>query len=139
MQKAIEETERRRKIQLKYNKDNNITPETIKKEIRKSLTQQVKARKIAREAVRLGDSEYDNIQIASQIEKEMLEAAQTLEFEKAAYLRDRLKELKELPELVLIDSKRKKREFLAAKKLERDKAKEINRKKPGKDTRKKND
>jgi excinuclease ABC subunit B len=139
MQKAIEETERRRKIQLKYNKDHNITPETIKKEIRKSLTQQVKARKIAREAVRLGDSEYDNIQIASQIEKEMLEAAQSLEFEKAAYLRDRLKELKELPELVLIDSKRKKREFLAAKKLERDKAKEINRKKSGKDTRKNND
>jgi excinuclease ABC subunit B len=139
MQKAIEETERRRKIQLKYNKDHNITPETIKKEIRKSLTQQVKARKIAREAVRLGDSEYDNIQIASQIEKEMLEAAQSLEFEKAAYLRDQLKELKELPELVLIDSKRKKREFLAAKKLERDKAKEINRKKSGKDTRKNND
>ncbi|MHC4744014.1 MAG: helicase-related protein, partial [Planctomycetota bacterium] len=129
MQKAIEETERRRKIQLKYNKDHDITPETIRKEIRKSLTEQVKARKVAREAVRLGDSEYDKVQLASQIEQEMLEAAQALEFEKAAYLRDQLKELKELPELVLVDSKRKKRDFLAAKKLEREKAKQVGKKK----------
>jgi len=117
MQKAIEETQRRRTIQLKYNKDNNITPETIKKEIRKSLTEQIKARRVAREAIRLDDSEYDKVQIASQIEKEMLEAARTLQFEKAAYLRDQLKELKELPELVLVESKKKKTEFLAAKKL----------------------
>jgi len=116
MQKAIDETERRRKIQLKYNKDHNIAPETIKKEIRKGLTEQIKARKTAQQAIRFGDSEYDKVQLASQIEKEMLEAAQTLEFEKAAYLRDQLKELKELPELVLVDSKRKKRDFLATKK-----------------------
>ena len=121
MQKAIDETQRRREIQLKYNKDHNITPETIKKEIRNSLTEQIKARKTAQQAVRFSDSEYDKVQLASQIEKEMLEAARALEFEKAAYLRDQLKELKELPELVLIDSKRKKREFLAAKRLERHK------------------
>ena len=139
MQKAIEETERRREIQLKYNKDNNITPETIKKEIRKSLTEQIKARKIAQQAVRLGDSEYDKVQLASQIEKEMLEAAQALEFEKAAFLRDQLKELKELPELVLVDSKRKKRDFLATKKLKRQKTKPISRDKSKKDTREKTD
>ncbi|MBN2269629.1 MAG: UvrB/UvrC motif-containing protein, partial [Sedimentisphaerales bacterium] len=121
MQKAIDETERRRKIQLKYNEDHNITPETIRKEIRSSLTEQIKARKIAQHAVRFSDSEYDKVQLASQIEKEMLEAAQALEFEKAAFLRDQLKELKELPELVLMDSKRKKSEFLAAKRLERHK------------------
>ena len=123
MQNAIDETERRRKIQLAYNKKHNITPETIKKEIRKGLTEQIKARQVARQAVRLGDNEYDKIQLASQIEREMLEAAQALEFEKAAYLRDQLKELKELPELVLMDSKRKKRDFVATKKLKRAKRK----------------
>jgi len=117
MEKAMDETERRRKIQLKYNKENNITPETIKKEIRKSLTEQIKARKVAQKAVRFGDSEYDKVRLASQIEKEMLQAAQALEFEKAAFLRDQLKELKELPELVLVDSKRKKRDFIETKRL----------------------
>jgi len=123
MQKAIDETNRRRKIQLEYNKEHNITPETIKKEIRKSLTEQIKARKTAREAVRFGDSEYEKVELASQIEKEMLEAAQSLEFERAAFLRDQLRELKELPELVLVNSKKKKRDFLATKKQKRFKKK----------------
>jgi len=123
MQKAIDETNRRRKIQLEYNKEHNITPETIKKEIRKSLTEQIKARQTAREAVRFGDSEYEKVELASQIEKEMLEAAQSLEFERAAFLRDQLRELKELPELVLVNSKKKKRDFLATKKQKRFKKK----------------
>jgi len=45
-----------------------------------------------------------------------LEAAQSLDFERASVLRDQLRELKELPELVLVDSKKKKRDFIAAKK-----------------------
>ncbi|MBW7989669.1 MAG: excinuclease ABC subunit UvrB [Planctomycetes bacterium] len=123
MQKAIDETNRRRKIQLEYNKEHNITPETIKKEIRKSLTEQIKARRTAREAVCFGDSEYEKVELASQIEKEMLEAAQSLDFEQAAFLRDQLRELKELPELVLVNSKKKKRDFLATKKQKRFKKK----------------
>jgi len=116
MQNAIDETERRRKIQSKYNKEHNITPETIHKEIRSGLAQQIKARQTAREAVRFGTGEYEKVELASQIEQEMLEAAQNLDFERAAFLRDQLRELKELPELVLVDSKRKKRDFLATKK-----------------------
>ncbi|GAI35266.1 unnamed protein product, partial [marine sediment metagenome] len=77
--------------------------------------EQIKARKTAREAVRFGDSEYDKVELASQIEKEMLEAAQALDFERAAFLRDQLRELKELPEFVLIDSGKKKKSFLATK------------------------
>jgi excinuclease ABC subunit B len=123
MQRAIDETERRRKIQFQYNRDHNITPETIKKEIRNSLTEQIKARKTAQHAVRFADSEYDKVELASQIEAEMLEAARALEFEKAAFLRDQLKELKELPELVLVDSKKRKSDFLATKKLKRFKKK----------------
>ena len=116
MQKAIDETDRRRKIQLEYNQKHNITPETIRKEIRKSLTEQIKARQTAQDAVRFGAGEYEKVELASQIEKEMLEAAKELDFERAAFLRDQLKELKELPELVLMDSKKKKRDFLIQKK-----------------------
>ncbi len=123
MQKAIDETERRRKIQLQYNKEHNITPETIKKEIRRSLTDQIKARQTARKAVRFGDSEYEKVELVSQIEKEMLEAAQSLDFERAAFLRDQLRELKELPELVIVNSRKKKSDFLATKKLKKYKKK----------------
>jgi excinuclease ABC subunit B len=119
MQKAIDETERRRKIQLQYNKEHNITPETIRKEIRSGLALELKARKAAREAVRFEPDEFEKVELAGAIEKEMLEAAESLDFERAAFLRDRLKELKELPQLVLLDSKKKKRDHLAVKKLKR--------------------
>ena len=108
MQKAIDDTNRRRKIQLQYNKEHNITPETIRKEIRTSLTEQIKARHTAREAIRFTDTEFEKVELAAQIEQEMIEAAQTLDFERAAFLRDQLRELKELPEFALIEGFKKK-------------------------------
>ena len=119
MKKAIDETSRRRKIQLEYNREHNITPETIRKEIRSGLNLELKARQAAREAVRFEPDEFEKVELAGQIEKEMLEAAESLDFERAAFLRDKLKELKELPQLVILDSKKKKSGFLAAKKLKR--------------------
>jgi excinuclease ABC subunit B len=109
MQKAIDETNRRRKIQLQFNRDHNITPETIRKEIRRGLADQVKARRTARQAVQFSHGEYEKVELAGQIEKEMLEAAEALDFERAAFLRDQLRQLKELPEFVLIESSKKKR------------------------------
>ncbi|MHC4123987.1 MAG: excinuclease ABC subunit UvrB [Planctomycetota bacterium] len=110
MQKAIDETDRRRKIQFEYNKKHNITPETIKKEIRKGLSERLKARQTAREALHLEESDYDKVEVASVIEQEMLEAAEKLDFEQAAALRDKLKELKDLPQLIINSkSKAKKR------------------------------
>jgi excinuclease ABC subunit B len=109
MQKAIDETNRRRKIQLEYNRRHGIEPETIKKEIRRSLTELVKARQTAREAVRFEESEYDRVELAGEIEKEMLEAAEALDFERAAVLRDQLKELRDLPELVVASRTKKDR------------------------------
>ncbi|MCX5635667.1 MAG: helicase-related protein, partial [Planctomycetota bacterium] len=117
MKKAIDETDRRRKIQTEYNKEHNITPQTIRKEVRKSLTEQVKARQAAMKAVRFDEMDYDKVELAGEIEKEMLEAADALDFEKAAFLRDKLRELKELPQLVLVDSSRKRTMNIAAKKL----------------------
>ncbi len=107
MQKAIDETTRRRKIQLEYNKKHNITPETIRKEIRSSLAEQLKAKKVAQEAISLSEAEYDLGELAANIEKEMLEAAEKLDFERAAMLRDRLKEIKEVPELERTGDRRK--------------------------------
>jgi excinuclease ABC subunit B len=109
MQKAIDETDRRRKIQIQYNKEHNITPETIRKEIRHSLTEQVKARQTARDALRFGASEYDRVELAGQLERDMLEAAESLDFEKAAFLRDQLRELQDLPELILASRSKKDR------------------------------
>jgi excinuclease ABC subunit B len=114
MKAAIDETNRRREIQLAYNEAHGITPETIKKEIRSGLTEQIKARKIARDAVHLDETEYDKVEMAAEIEKEMLSAAEALDFEKAAMLRDRLQELKDLPQLVIAGSQKKKLEFKTA-------------------------
>jgi excinuclease ABC subunit B len=124
MKKAIDETYRRRKIQLEYNREHNITPETIRKEIRSGLNLELKARQAAREAVRFEPDEFEKVELASTIEKEMLEAAAALDFERASFLRDKLKELKELPQLVMLDSKKKKSDFLATKKLKRFKKQE---------------
>ena len=107
MQKAIDETDRRRKIQSKFNEEHGIRPETIKKEIRKGLAEEIKARQTARKAVRFEADEYERVELAGQIEKEMLEAAETLDFERAAFLRDQLRELRELPELISISKSKK--------------------------------
>lgn len=114
MQSAIDETERRRKIQMAYNEAHGITPETVQKEIRRGLADQIKARKTAREAVRLNETEYDKVEMATEIEKEMLAAAEALDFERAAILRDQLNELKDMPQLVIAGSQKKKRDFKTA-------------------------
>ena len=77
------------------------------KEIRRSLTEQIKARQTARKAIHFEETEYDRTVLAGQIEQEMLEAAQELDFERAAFLRDQLKELRDLPELVIASKTKK--------------------------------
>ena len=114
MQSAMDETERRRKIQLAYNEEHGITPETIEKEIRRGLTEQIKARKTARDAIHLDETEYDRVEMAARLEKDMLAAAKALDFEKAATLRDQLHELKDMPQLVIAGSQKKKRDFKTA-------------------------
>jgi excinuclease ABC subunit B len=90
MQRAIEETERRRKIQVKHNKQNNITPRTIQKSIRKSIDDEVASRKVAREIVKEEEAEYITQEYLRELEEEMLQAANELNFEKAAEIRDRI-------------------------------------------------
>ncbi|WP_425447099.1 excinuclease ABC subunit UvrB [Dethiothermospora halolimnae] len=96
MKKAIDETERRRHIQMEYNKTRNITPKTIKKNIRDVI----EATKVAEEIEEYGVDKLDNmdkdeiIAVIDELEREMLEAAEKLQFERAAELRDKVDELK---------------------------------------------
>ncbi|HYP21978.1 MAG TPA: excinuclease ABC subunit UvrB, partial [Actinomycetota bacterium] len=97
MQKAMEETERRRVLQLKYNAEQGITPQTVKKAIRTSIESEMKARKTVQDAIHANDESLDQTEIVKLLEEEMLEAARNLEFERAAQLRDKLNEMKGAP------------------------------------------
>ncbi|HQR09004.1 MAG TPA: excinuclease ABC subunit UvrB [Gemmatales bacterium] len=97
MQKAIDETNRRRAVQLQYNQDHNITPETIKKAIRQGIDEEIQARRMAESLATGGvvDEEVvDKQAVLEQLQAEMLIAAEALEFEKAAALRDRMAKLR---------------------------------------------
>lgn len=97
MKKAIDETERRRKIQEKYNEDHGITPTTIKKAVRDLIS-------ISKEAAQTGkllDKDPESMsskeleKLISKIEKQMKKAAAELDFETAAQLRDEMVRLKQ--------------------------------------------
>ncbi len=90
MQRAIDETERRRLLQLKYNAKHGITPETIKKAIRRGIEEEIQARSIVRRAVGRDETTDNTEEYFSALESEMLEAAKNLEFERAAALRDKI-------------------------------------------------
>jgi excinuclease ABC subunit B len=97
MQKAMDETARRRERQIQYNADHGITATTIQKSIRTSIESEVKARKTVAAAVRENEQEMDQTEIIKLLEEEMIEAARNLEFERAAQLRDKVNELKGAP------------------------------------------
>jgi excinuclease ABC subunit B len=90
MQRAVDETGRRRALQLAYNSDHGITPETIRKAIRRGIEEQIQAK--AEERRVLGGDEAAAIseEYLNELEAEMLQAAENLEFERAAAIRDRI-------------------------------------------------
>ena len=99
MRKAIAETERRRKIQEEYNRKHGITPQTIKKEVKNLLetTSEIKRKGLRLVSyIREQKEKYEvgEEMLIEELEEEMFQAAANLEFEKAAELRDRIKELK---------------------------------------------
>ena len=95
MRNAIDETKRRREIQDAYNKEHGIIPKTVKKDIRAAI----EATQAAEEEVVYGIKETDDIDElkanVAKLTEEMMEAAKNLQFERAAELRDKLKELEE--------------------------------------------
>jgi excinuclease ABC subunit B len=96
MKKAIDETERRRKIQSAYNKKMKITPETVKSEIKDILSSIYESDYFTVPVAAEEKAEYELSEDAvKKLESEMKDAAKTLDFERAAQIRDRIKELKE--------------------------------------------
>ncbi|MEX2728648.1 MAG: UvrB/UvrC motif-containing protein, partial [Candidatus Sigynarchaeum springense] len=102
MKAAIDETNRRRKMQIEYNQAHGITPKTIKKAIPESMSEEMQKQKedienieaqIAEKAKSL-DSEIEIAELIRTLEMQMLEFAAALKFEQAAYLRDKIRDLK---------------------------------------------
>lgn len=101
MQRAIDETNRRREIQLAYNKKYGIIPQTIKKPIENNLLSLVASYRslediVAEEMVDLGIDKKDLPKLINKLEKDMHKAAKILDFERAAEIRDQLKKLREM-------------------------------------------
>ncbi len=101
MQNAIDETNRRRKIQLEHNKKFGIIPQTIKKPIENNLLSLVASYRdlediVAEEMVDLGIDKKDLPKLIDKLEKDMHKAAKILDFERAAEIRDKLKKLREM-------------------------------------------
>lgn len=104
MKVAIEETERRRKIQMEYNKEHNITPKTIIKKIQDIIEREEKVEtsyelhfdfRRFNERVRI-DPEQQSDDYIKELEKEMKRASDSLEFEKAIEIREKINQLKQL-------------------------------------------
>ena len=96
MQQALDETSRRRILQADYNQQHGITPETIKKAIRRGIEEEIEAKRLAQKVIGVeSESQYVTQEYLNELEAEMLAAAESLEFERAAKLRDRIVQLKQ--------------------------------------------
>ena len=94
MEKAITETKRRRKIQMEYNEANGIIPQTIKKDIREDIKASFVEE--TKEKYQIEDMENKNISdIIEELTNQMIKCAEKMEFEKAAEIRDKIRELSE--------------------------------------------
>jgi excinuclease ABC subunit B len=98
MQKAIDETKRRRELQLAYNAEHNITPESVRSAINMGIEDEIEAHKFTAEVVGKAD-DYVTEEYLEELHAEMLAAAGNLEFERAAQLRDRMAELQGQPKM----------------------------------------
>jgi excinuclease ABC subunit B len=96
MKNAMAETARRRKLQMEYNAKHGITPQTIRKNIAVGIDNELDAHRKANEMVgRTEETVYITEEYVNELETEMLQAAENLEFERAAQLRDRINQLRE--------------------------------------------
>jgi excinuclease ABC subunit B len=97
MQRAIDETARRRELQLQYNREHGITPRTVQTAIKSVIEEEIAAHQLAQEAAGVNEQDYVTAEYLEELHAEMLQAAQELDFERAAQLRDRIAQLKGEP------------------------------------------
>ncbi len=93
MRRAMEETRRRREKQLEYNRKHSITPRSIERAIEEKISAGVEAASIVKSVVKESPDSGDKTEgyaRANDLEEEMLRAAENLDFERAAFLRDKL-------------------------------------------------
>ena len=95
MRRMIDLTGERRRTQEAYNLANSITPRKIEKAIGESLAQEAKAHEVEEGVLREAGEDYDVVRAIAEMEREMAEAAEAMEFERAALLRDQIFELKQ--------------------------------------------
>ena len=96
MRQAINESRRRRKIQLQYNEVHKITPKTVVKKLKEGIEVYFREQENLKRRLDLEDKDLEIMEAISYLEKEMQIAAKNLLFEKAASLRDKIKELQEV-------------------------------------------
>ena len=96
IKKFLAVTEYRRKRQIAYNVEHNITPRSVSRALEESLATYESTRKEADAVLREGGGDIDLTSTIQELESEMLKAAEELKFEKAALLRDQIKELKRM-------------------------------------------
>jgi len=94
IKKAVSESSRRRKIQLEFNKDYKITPRSIQKAIKEGIEDLAHADEFVRDLTGQAKDEFELNSFIAELEYEMELAARNLQFEKAATIRDKIKELK---------------------------------------------
>jgi len=96
MKKAIDVTNKRREKQFEFNKERGIKPSSIKKAIKEGVTAYRQAKKIVQAATGESEEEYDILEVMSQLEKDMEQAARNLQFERAILYRDQIMKLKKM-------------------------------------------
>jgi len=94
MEKAMQETERRRKRQFEFNKEHKIVPKSIQKAIKDGIEVVKKAEGVVLDITGQSEEEYEVGSLVSELQREMELCARNLQFERAAELRDRIRELK---------------------------------------------
>jgi excinuclease ABC subunit B len=94
MQRAIAETARRREVQLGYNREHGISPRTVVSAIKNAIEDEIAAHQLAQAAAGQAAQDYVTAEYLEELQSEMLAAAQELDFERAAELRDKISKLK---------------------------------------------
>jgi len=107
MQRLIDVTEYRRTRQIAYNQEHGITPKSVQRAVQESLHLILKSRPTGDSVIREAGADYNVSEVLHELEQEMQEASASLEYEKAALLRDQIIELKNGTGISKIEPKRR--------------------------------